>query len=165
MRLQGASCVFLGTNTMHRVRDEIKKAISAPFIDIFETVPDEIKKQNKFSIGLLGTYPVMSDKFYYDSYKKNGVNIITPEEEQKIEIDLIIFEKLTFNEIKERSKKYLIKVIRQLINKGAEGVISGYTEINLLLNQTDIPEVLLFDTLELHCEKAARICIGEDLTD
>ena len=113
----------------------------------------------------MGTYPVMSDKFYYDSYKKNGVNIITPEEEQKIEIDLIIFEELTFNEIKERSKKYLIKVIRQLINKGAEGVISGYTEINLLLNQTDIPEVLLFDTLELHCEKAARICIGEDLTD
>ena len=43
----GVSCLFLGTNTMHRVRAEIKAAIGIPFIDIFETVSEEIKEKGK----------------------------------------------------------------------------------------------------------------------
>ena len=60
----GASCLFLGTNTMHRVRAEIKAAIGIPFIDIFETVSEEIKEKGKSKVGLLGTYPVMSMRLY-----------------------------------------------------------------------------------------------------
>ena len=44
-----ASCIFLGTNTMHKVREQIKDAISIPFIDIFETVSKKIKSQGNIA--------------------------------------------------------------------------------------------------------------------
>ena len=157
----GVSCIFLGTNTMHRVREQIKAAISIPFIDIFETVSAEIKSQGKSNIGLLGTYPVMSDDFFTQAYHDCGIEIMTPTEEDKIEIDRIIFEELTQHKINAAAKLFYIEVIRKMAAHGAEGVILGCTEIKLLVQQEDVPEVPLFDTLELHCEKAARICMGE----
>ena len=157
----GVSCIFLGTNTMHRVREQIKAAISIPFIDIFETVSAEIKSQGKSTIGLLGTYPVMSDNFFVQAYQNCGIEVMTPSEEEKKEIDRIIFEELTQNQINATAKTYYLEVIRKMAAQGAEGVILGCTEIKLLVEQEDIPEVPLFDTLELHCEKAARICMGE----
>ena len=157
----GVSCIFLGTNTMHRVREQIKAAISIPFIDIFETVSAEIKSQGKSTIGLLGTYPVMSDKFFIQAYQDCGIEVMTPSEEEKKEIDRVIFEELTQHQINATDKAYYLEVIRKMAAQGAEGVILGCTEIKLLVQQEDIPEVPLFDTLELHCEKAARICMGE----
>ena len=50
----GAECLFLATNTMHKVREQIKEAISIPFIDIFETVSREVKSQGKTKMGILG---------------------------------------------------------------------------------------------------------------
>ena len=44
--------------------------------------------------------------------------------------------------------------------RGAEGVILGCTEIELLVKQTDIPEIPLFCSAELHIEAAARVQAG-----
>lgn len=156
----GASCLFLGTNTMHKVREDIKDAISIPFIDIFETVSREIKSRGKTKIGILGTYPVMTDPFYVDAYAEFGVDIISPSEAEKKEIDRIIFDEMTHHKFLETSKAYYIKTIKNLAEQGAEGIILGCTEIKMLINQNDIPEVPLFDTTDLHCEMAAKICTG-----
>lgn len=157
----GAVCLFLGTNTMHKVREQIKDAISIPFIDIFETVSQKIKSEGKTKIGMLGTYPVMTDIFYSNAYKENGIELINPEEEEKQEIDRILFDELTNYKFVNSSKEYIINVIKNLSNNGAEGVILGCTEIKLLISQEDIKEIPLYDTTELHCELAAKICVGE----
>ena len=157
----GAICLFLGTNTMHKVREDIKEAISIPFIDIFETVSREIKARGKTKIGMLGTYPVMSDPFFFEAYRAFGVDLINPNEEERKEIDRIIFDEMTHHKFLPGSKDYFIKVIKNLADRGAEGIILGCTEIKMLINQNDIPEIPLFDTTDLHCEMAAKICTGE----
>lgn len=157
----GADCLFLGTNTMHKVRQEIKAAISIPFIDIFETVSKAIKAQGKTKIGILGTYPVMSDQFYIDAYQECGVELISPNEEEKKEIDRIIFDELTQHKFLSSSKEYYLNVMKHLVENGAEGVILGCTEIKMLVTQQDIEAIQLFDTTNLHCELAAKICTRE----
>lgn len=157
----GASCLFLATNTMHKVREQIKEAITIPFIDIFETVSRKITSQGKSKIGMLGTYPVMTDSFYTEAYKEFGIELINPNEEEKTAIDRIIFDELTNHVFLESSKDYFLQVMHNLHQKGAEGIILGCTEIKLLITQNDIKEVPLFDTTELHCEVAAKICTGE----
>jgi aspartate racemase len=157
----GAECLFLGTNTMHKVRKQIKDAISIPFIDIFETVSERIKSQGKAKVGMLGTYPVMTDTFFSKSYEEYGIDLITPTEMEKKEIDRILFDELTNHIFLESSKEYFINVIKSLYSKGAEGIVLGCTEIKLLLTQEDIKGIILFDTTELHCELAAKICVGE----
>lgn len=157
----GAVCLFLGTNTMHKVRKEIKEAISIPFIDIFETVSKEIKSTGKTKIGILGTYPVMNDQFYIDAYNECGVELVSPNEEEKKEIDRIIFDELTHHKFLSSSKEYYIKIINNLSNRGAEGIILGCTEIKMLVSQNDVEGIQLFDTTDLHCQLAAKICTGE----
>lgn len=157
----GVTCIFLSTNTMHKVRDEIKKAITIPFIDIFETASNEIKANKKTKVGILGTYPVMTDEFYKKAYQDNGVELISPSEEEKKEIDRIIFDELTHNKFLAESKQYYIETVKKLADRGAEGVVLGCTEINMLISQVDTPDIQLFDTTDLHCEMAARICLGE----
>ena len=156
----GADCLFLATNTLHKVRDKIKEAITIPFIDIFETVSKEIIKNGKFKIGMLGTYAVMNDPFFANAYKEFNVEIINPNEDEKKEINRIIFEELTKNIFLPASKEYMIQAIKNLSDKGAEAVILGCTEIKLLINQTDLAEITLFDSTTLHCDLAAKICIG-----
>ena len=157
----GASCIFLGTNTMHKVRDQIKASITIPFVDIFETVCKEIKAQGKTKMGILGTYPVMTDEFFIDAYKMCGVEIISPEENEKKEIDRIIFEELTQNIFLDTSREYYKTVMQNLSSKGVEGIILGCTEIKMLINQNDVGEITLFDTTDLHCDMAAKICTGD----
>lgn len=157
----GASCVFLATNTMHKVRDQIKGAISIPFVDIFETISHEIRNQGLTKIGILGTYPVMTEHFYFDAYQILGVELVRPDEAEKREIDRIIFDEMTNHQFLPPSKAYFLQVIEQLRAKGAQGIILGCTEIKLLISQADVPNLPLFDTTEVHCEKAAQICVGE----
>ena len=157
----GATCIFLATNTMHKVRSEIKAATTIPFVDIFETVSKEIKAQGKTKIGMLGTYPVMSDPFFRDAYNTCGVELMLPTETEKREIDRIIFDELTQHRFEPSSAAYYIQVIRNLSEQGAEGIILGCTEIKMLITQSDVPNIPLFDTTEVHCEWAAKICTGE----
>ncbi len=163
LRLQkaGADCIFLGTNTMHKVREQIKEAISIPFIDIFETVSEEIKRQGKTKVGMLGTYPVMTDEFYINAYKEFGIDLISPNEDEKREIDRIIFDEMTHHTFLMESKEYYIKTIKNLVANGVEGIILGCTEIKMLIHQNDVPNIPLFDTTDLHCERAAKICTEE----
>ncbi len=163
LELAGASCIFLGTNTMHRVRDQIKSTISIPFIDIFETTAQEIKKDKKKNIGILGTYTVMTDDFYKKSFSQYGISLISPLEEEKQEINRIIWDEMTNHQFLLSSKNYFIKVIQHLEERGAEGVILGCTEIKMLIHQTDVPNINLYDTTTLHCDLAAKICT--DLID
>jgi aspartate racemase len=157
----GADCVFLATNTMHRVREQIKDAISIPFVDIFETVAQEIRRQGKSRMGILGTYPVMSQAFYQDAFREEGIELIAPGEEDMLMVDQIVFDELTDHQFLPSSKTFFVNTMRSLADRGAEGVILGCTEINMLVAQEDIPEVPLFDTTALHCNLAARIAVGE----
>ena len=159
----GVTCLFLATNTMHKVRNAIKEATSIPFIDIFETVSKAIKLNGKTIVGILGTYPVMSDQFYVESFKQCGVEIIRPNEAEKKEIDRIIFDELTHHKFLAPSKDYYLKVIENLVDKGAQGIVLGCTEIKMLISQNDVGKIQLFDTTDLHCELAAKIYTGEVL--
>jgi len=156
----GAKSLFLATNTMHRVRADIQAAISIPFIDIFETVSLEIKGQGLHRVGLLGTKTVMTDPFYRQAYEQLGLDIVIPNEPAIEEVNRIIWEELTQQQLLPDSKQYYLQVMQNLASQGAQGVILGCTEIKLLVQQEDIPSLPLFDTTELHCDRAAKIWTG-----
>jgi len=156
----GADYLFLATNTMHKVRDAIKAAISIPFVDIFEVTADAIRGRGLARVGMLGTYPVMTDAFYLEAYRDCGVRIMSPTEEEMREVDRIIFGEMCHHQFLPESRQYFLDVIRSLKKNGAEGVVLGCTEIKMLINQSDFPDFPIFDTTALHCEKAVGLCLG-----
>lgn len=160
----GADFLLLGTNTMHKVRDAIMQAISIPFIDIFNVTAETIRLRSLSKVGILGTYPVMTDSFYRDAFGVHGIVTLSPQEQDMREIDRVIFDEMCHHQFLPESKQFFINVVKKLKDQGAEGVVLGCTEIKMLINQEDFPEFPVFDTTTLHCEKAVKLCLGLEET-
>jgi aspartate racemase len=150
----GAEFVVMATNTMHRVAPQISDAISIPFIHIVDVTADAILDANVEKVGVLGTRATMEEPFYRERFVEQGIDVVVPEPREREELDRIIFEELTRGEVQDDSRQYYLDVIDGLVKAGAEGVVLGCTEIELLVDQSDCPGTALFDTTALHVERA-----------
>ena len=72
----------------------------------------------------------------------------------------IIVNELSFNVLTEESRQYFIAVAREMVGRGAEGVILGCTEIELLVKERDAPDLVLFASAHLHMKAAAQVQCG-----
>lgn len=157
----GADCVIMATNTMHLVFDKVAASVKIPMIHIADPTAEAIKKAGFDKVALLGTSFTCTHPFYMGRLKeKYGIECLVPTEEEKDEIQRVIEEELTFNIIKDSSRDYYLKVIDELARQGAQGVILGCTEIQMLIKQRDTP-LPVFDTTTLHALAAVDFAMGE----
>ena len=104
----------------------------------------------------MGTKFTMEEDFYKGRLvEKFGLEVIIPNSDDRQIIHDIIYNELCLGEIKETSKNQFKRIITNLVENGAEGVILGCTEIPLLIKQKDV-EVSLFDTTKIHAEFAVE---------
>lgn len=156
MRLEkaGADIVVLCTNTMHLCSQAIIDNISIPFLHIAEATGLEITSRSIKKVGLLGTRFTMEKDFYKKVLaNKFGIEVIIPDEEEIEVVHRIIYEELVQGQIKDESREAYKTIIKNLENRGAEGVILGCTEIPLLISDEDV-DIPTFDTTTIHAEKA-----------
>lgn len=157
----GADCIVICTNTMHKMADDIKKAVGIPLIHIADSVGENITKLNLKKVALLGTRFTMEQDFYKGRINnKFGIEVITPNENDKSIIHKVIYEELVKGIFTDESKKAYIEIINKLIVEGAQGIILGCTEIPLLIKQEDI-SVPIFDTTKLHSESAVKFALKD----
>lgn len=155
MEKAGAEMLVLCTNTMHKLAPAIESRIEIPFIHIADVTGDAIGAKGLKTVGLLGTQFTMEQKFYKDRLKNRyDLNIITPTLKDRKEVHRIIYDELVKGIILEESRQTYIQIIQRLIEKGAEGVILGCTEIPLLISDKDCT-IPVFNTTALHAEAAA----------
>ena len=149
----GADYIAIATNTMHKLANYVQSKINIPLIHIADCVSKKCKEKNVLRVGLLGTKYTMVENFLTDKLKENGLTVFTPSNEENInEIDRIIFDELCKGNIKEESKKYYVKVIKDMIKKNhIEGIIFGCTEIEMLVKQSDL-DIPIFDTTQSHID-------------
>ena len=149
----GAKCILICANTMHLTIDFVQKAIKIPVLHIAHATATEIKKKSLSKIALLGTKYTMEKAFYTDVLSNNGIETISPNQEERDIIHEVIYEELAFGIIKEDSRQQYLAIIERLIEEGAQGIILGCTEIPLLIEQADV-SVPVFNTTEIHATAA-----------
>jgi aspartate racemase len=155
----GADFILLCTNTLHKVADDIQQSIKIPLLHIVDTTSEEIKRKSLKKVGLIATKFSMEGDFLRNRYKsKFDIDTIIPEEGDRNIIHEIIYNELVKGIIAENSKRKFLEIIDKLIEQGAEGIISGCTEIELLIKPSDI-RVELFETTRLHAEKAVELAL------
>jgi aspartate racemase len=160
LKQAGADFLIICANTMHKVADEVEKGSGIPLIHIANATGEAIKNQGLKRIGLLGTIFTMKEDFYKLRLRDNfALEVITPEEKDLNTIDDIIRDELGQGLIKESSKQIYIDIIHKLMDKGAEGIILGCTEIPLLIKPEDV-NVPLFNTTQLHAEAAVNMALS-----
>lgn len=109
-------------------------------------------------VGLLGTAPTMTQDLYNSRLANRGLEVLTPDGEDIITVDKIIFDELCHGIVKDESKQEYLRIIKDMENKGAEGIILGCTEIDLLVQQDDIA-ISVFDTTQIHASTAVQTAL------
>ena len=156
----GAEMIVICTNTMHKMADAVQNSVSLPLLHIADVTAEEIKSKKMTTVGLLGTRFTMEEDFYRERLKrKHGFEVIIPDERERETIHSILYNELCLGEIKDMSKETFRRIIDNLSQRGAEGVILGCTEIPLLVEQKDY-EVTLFDTTAIHARAAVEFALS-----
>ncbi|WP_156735578.1 aspartate/glutamate racemase family protein [Bacillus velezensis] len=151
----GADFIVICTNTMHKVLGYIQEMITIPILHIADATAEQIIRQDIRSVGLLGTKYTMEQDFYKSRIASHDINVIVPDDDERELINNIIYQELCLGEIKQSSKNIYKKIINNLVDRGAEGIILGCTEIGLLVKADD-SKVPLFDTTLIHAQKAVN---------
>ena len=160
-RLQaaGAQGLLIATNTMHKVVDDVQAATNLPIIHIADATAKAIQAQGLTKITLLGTQFTMTQDFYKQRLIDAGLQVLIPENDARAEVHRIIYDELCQGQFLDSSRQYYSQVIKDLANKGAEGVILGCTEIGLLIQQADSP-IAVFDTTAIHAAAAVDFLLS-----
>ncbi|MFK8794538.1 aspartate/glutamate racemase family protein [Planococcus plakortidis] len=149
----GAELIVLCTNTMHKVVSSIEEAVSVPVLHIADATAKEIRANHLHTVGLLGTKYTMEQDFYKERIAESGIDVLIPGAAERDMINEIIFDELCLGKINESSKVKYKQAIQNLIDRGAQGIILGCTEIGLLIHDEDAA-VPLFDTAKIHAKAA-----------
>ncbi len=152
----GADFVLICTNTMHLVAPQIQAGISVPLLHIADATAETIVSEGIKKIGLLGTAFTMEKDFYKGQLENQyGLKVVSPRETDRKIIHRVIYEELCLGKIYDDSRKEYCRIIDDLVDHGAEGVILGCTEITLLV-KPEHTNVRLFDTTRIHAIKAVE---------
>lgn len=156
----GAEMVILGTNTIHLVAQHIEKAISVPFLHIAKATGAAIKQKGLKKVGLLGTKFTMEKDFYAKILTSDfGLEVIIPTKSEREYLQDIIYNELVKGTFSHEAKDKCLKIIQNLSEKGAEGIILGCTELPILIPDSEAP-IPTFDTTMIHSKAAIEFALN-----
>ncbi|WP_140919213.1 aspartate/glutamate racemase family protein [Limnobaculum xujianqingii] len=160
-KLEGAGADFLVicTNTMHKVYETVENAVAIPVCHIADATADVILEDGIKKVGLLGTRFTMEQDFYKGRLSsQHGIEVIVPDEADREIVHRVIYQELCLGKIDTESRQQFSRIMQQLADKGAQGIILGCTEIGLLVGAKDA-SVPLYDTAEIHAVRAAELSL------
>ncbi|MEV4547293.1 aspartate/glutamate racemase family protein [Nonomuraea wenchangensis] len=155
----GAGVLLVCSNTFSRVSDDVARAASVPVLHIADAVGAAVRDRGMRRVGLLGTRFTMEQPFYRDRLAAHGFDVIVPGREQRELVHRVIFDELVRGVLRESSRDAFARIIAGLAARGAEGVVLGCTEIELLISEKDTP-VPLLPSARLHAEAAAGFALS-----
>lgn len=156
----GADFVVLCTNTMHKLADEIQRNIRIPLLHIADATAQKIKAAGLRKIGLLGTRFTMEQDFYKGRLIDNyDLEVLTPDSRERETIHRVIYDELCQGIVKQESREKYLTIMEKLVQAGAEGIILGCTEIELLVHDGESP-VPLFPTAKIHAITAVEYALA-----
>ena len=153
----GAELLVLCTNTMHKVADAVTAAVDIPFVHIADTTAHAVRAAGLSRVGLLATGYTMEQDFYVGRLRDvHGLEVLVPLQDDRRIVHDVIYDELCVGVVKDESREEYRRVMRELADRGAQGILLGCTEIDLLVGPQDSP-VPVFDTTRLHAERAVEL--------
>ena len=153
----GADFIIIPCNTAHYYISQIQESVNIPILNMIEETAKETQQRTPQikKIGLLASMGTYKMEIYHQHFKKFNIEVISPEEKDKEEVMKVIYA-VKAGDLSEKGKKNIIQIAQKLIDKGVEAIITGCTEIPLILKEGDVPVPLIDPTKVL-----AEIAIQE----
>lgn len=161
LRDGGAEAIIICANTMHLVADDVGAAVDIPVINVIDVTAQAILAAGLDTAALLGTGFTMREPFYRDRMAANGVTTLAPEQVDLDALHHLIYSELARGNVPPEAPAFARGVAERVLERGAQGVIAGCTEIPMVLTQSDL-DVPYFDSLELHAQAAVEFALADE---
>jgi aspartate racemase len=156
----GADFIVIPCVSAHYFIAGLRERIAIPVISIIDEVADEVERrlQGARRVGLMATTGTIKTGLFQGRLLEGGLEILVPppEDQEDLVMSAIYGEsgiKAGFISPENRGK--ILKASKALIEKGAQGIIGGCTEIPLVIQEPDL-EVAFFDSLNILALTAIR---------
>ena len=157
----GSDLLIICTNTMHKLADGVAANVNIPLLHIADPTADAVLEAGIDTVALLGTRFTMEEDFYRRRLEtRYGLRVLIPDANQRQRVHDIIYSELCLGKIREPSRQAYDRIIHDLVQRGARGVILGCTEIGLLVN-VDGCRVPVFDTAHIHAQAAVDAALAQ----
>lgn len=157
----GADVLLICTNTMHLMADEVQDAIGIPMLHIADATAAAVRAAGVEVVALLGTRFTMEQDFYRGRLAgRHGLDVRIPDDAGRAVVHDVIYDELVRGIVRDESRRAYLDIIDGLVAEGAQGVIAGCTEIELLVAPGDVA-VPYFPTTRIHAEAAVDWALAE----
>jgi aspartate racemase len=145
----GVDLIAIPCNTAHYFIDDLRKNAQTEILSMIELTRDYIESTypSVRRIALLATCGTVESKIYQKIFRNKKYVIFTPEKEEQDELMETIYKKIKRGEI-DQAEPFLEYLCKKMIERGAEAIITGCTEIPLATHTINIT-VPLIDPMEV----------------
>ncbi|MBU2440632.1 amino acid racemase, partial [bacterium] len=135
----GADFIVISCNTAHYFLSSIQKSVKIPILNMIEEAASETQQRipQIKKVGLLASIGTYKTEIYHQQFKKFNIEVIYPDKKDKEEAMKAIYA-VKAGDLSNEVKGNILKIVQKLIDKGAEAIIAGCTEIPLILKEGDV---------------------------
>ncbi|MDP3436117.1 MAG: amino acid racemase [Bacteroidales bacterium] len=159
----GADMILIACNTAHYYIKDIEPFISIPVMDmialtsLYISARRDINVSGSIKAGILATTGTINTSLYQSSLIEHNIEplIPTPLEQQELVMEAVYGKKGIKAGYKRVPKQLIIKAARLLIERGADVIIAGCTEIPIVLRGSDI-EAELVNSMGVLAKEAVK---------
>jgi aspartate racemase len=160
LKRSGVDSIVLCANTAHLFAEQLQEAIKLPIIHIVTETAKAVNKQGFKKVGLLGTKFTMEMDFYRNILEAYGLEVLIPaKQETRDYVQHTIKEELGIGFINPTTRTTYISIVKELVDRGAECIILGCTEIPMLISQDDFT-IPIFDTTKIHAQAIVEYIVS-----
>ena len=146
----GAQYAVLTGITPHIEFEGLSQVSPIPVISMVDTARDYAAANGYKKICLLGTLPTMEGTFFQNSFAKRGIEVVTPNAEEKSYIGTKIETELEFGKVLPETQHAFKEIAERIIREEqVQAVVLGCTELPLIFDGVELP-VPYIDVMRVH---------------
>jgi aspartate racemase len=155
----GCDIIAMAGVTPHIVFPEVEAHTSKEMISMVDVACESAASDGYEKVALIGTLPTMSGTFMQWAFGAKKIEIVTPNEKEMEELDVIIRKELNQGIVRPESKQRIKDIVKRLDDENdVEAVLLGATEFSLIFGDKDFV-VPTIDMMKAHMDKLAGMII------
>jgi aspartate racemase len=159
LKRAGAEFAAITANTPHMLFDRIQERSALPLISIVKATRDECERQGLKRPGLMGTGFTMNGTFYQDVFIENGIEVVMPDEGDKVIINQKVFSEIELGIFRDDTRQLLINITDKMVKEqNIDSMILGCTELPLILTETEYAGIPMLNTTKIHADAIVSYC-------
>jgi aspartate racemase len=155
----GADFVVMACNTAHAYENDIRAALTKPFISLIDEVVDEVRRLHPTAqrVGVLATQGSRDAKIFTSAFARHGIDVVQLDELSQDRFMALLY-RIKAGVRSRDVREGMQQMGEELVAMGADILIAGCTEVPLVLQQGDNSKMMIdsTDVLAKRCVMYAR---------